>query len=343
VSDVVTDGAAGLAAFLREQQGRVRLLGSGTRQRRLPPPPAGAARVSLSGLDGIERLVRDDLTCSVGAGLSMQSLRAALDEQQLELGFDGGGTVGGHFAHDPLGAAVPGMPSPRSTLLGLEGVLADGTVFKAGARVVKSVAGYDVHRLFPGSRGRLFAATLLHLKLRPRPRCSVAFACAPQDLDAALPRFLALRRLAPPPRQLALDCSGAGCCVRGRLAGRAAQVAATMREHGLREAPAPGPDHLDGGTAGREIVGGIVRPSRVRDLLLLLPAPAHAIVHAGGRFEAELAPPQADRLLAALPGLEAAGALVEGGRAGLSTPADPGAGRLERALAQALDPRGVFA
>src|SRR5262249_62079036 len=88
----------------------------------------------------------------------------------------------------------------------------------ARARVVKSVAGFDVHKLSGGSRGLLFAASLLHLKLRPRPQASADFTTAPAPAAAAVPQFLALRQLAPAPVRLALLAGPDGCRVAGRFA-----------------------------------------------------------------------------------------------------------------------------
>lgn len=345
-------GPAELRELLAGRPGRVRLAGAGSRGDRVPPPPPGALRVSLRRLDGIARLEPDDLTCSVGAGVPAAHLAGELAARNLELGFGpqpgagDAGTVGGLFAADPLGPANVGAPCPRSALLGIEAVLAGGEPFRSGARVVKSVAGFDVHRLLVGSAGRLFAATLLHVRLRPRPRSSVAFATAPLERGPALERFLQLRASGAPLPRLVLRATGQGCRIEGRCAGRVRQVADTLARHGLPEAPeAPGPgdDHLQAGE-GTEVVAGIARPSRLPDLLRSLPEGAPWLVHGGGRFEVALAAAAADRLLAALPDLQAAGSVVAGPaeRRGRASPGDPGAERLMRGLARALDPEGTF-
>jgi FAD/FMN-containing dehydrogenase len=351
------DDAAQLAEALRARDGRpVRVLGAASHGRLLPPPPDGALLLSLRGLDRIRRLEPDDLTCSVEPGLPCAELRAALAEAGLELpladGGTGGGTVGGHFALDPVTAANTGAPTARTTLLGVEAVLADGTAFKAGSRVVKSVAGFDVHKLFVGSRGLLFAATLLHLKLRPRAPAAADFCTEPADVDEAARRFVALRRASPAPVQLTLCRDGDGCRVRGRFAGRARWLDEALRAHGLR---AGDPACDDGALApgagdGGERVEGLVLPSRAASLLRLLPATARARVHGSGRFAVDFAPdhpvagPPADALLAALPGLAAEGALVAGAedRRGRATPRDAAAVRLEQGLKRALDPQGAF-
>lgn len=324
----------------------VRLLGSGSRQHRLPPARDGAQHVSTRRLDRIERLEPDDLTCSVQPGVPCRALAAELASRRLVLGCLGGGdgTIGGLFAEDPIGAATVGAPSPRSVLLGLDGVLADGTRWKSGAQVVKSVAGFDVHRLFVGSRGTLFAATLLHLKLRPLPPATVDFSVATAELGAAVERFVALRRSAPAPERLALHRTASGCAVHGRLQGRANWIRETMRTFGLAEHDGPPPPELLDAAPGREVANGIVRPSRIAALLATLPADAPFVVHGGGRFEVAAAPAAIDALLQRAPGLDAAATIVGGAphRRGRSSAIDPGAERLQREMARALDPENVL-
>ncbi|MHC4897312.1 MAG: hypothetical protein ACYTGW_09420, partial [Planctomycetota bacterium] len=74
--------------------------------------------------------------------------------------------------------------------------------FKAGARVVKSVAGFDLQKLFVGSQGRLFAVTRLHLKLRPAPRHQVNFVQGDLTHGDAVAVFQRLRLLPTPPHCL---------------------------------------------------------------------------------------------------------------------------------------------
>ena len=339
----VENGEA-LADLLRARPGRVRLVGTNSRRDRLPPAPDDAQSISLDKLDRIERLERDDLTCSVQPGVRCDRLAESLAEQGLELGFgaeNDEGTIGGLYATDPLGPANIGTPSPRSTLLGLEAVLGDGTLFRSGARVVKSVAGFDVHRLMVGSRGRLFAAVVLHLKLRPRPQASALFTTRVTAFEVALRRFIDLRSLAPPLQRLVLRSSGGGYLVEGRCTGRASFVARTIGENDLVEVENTQPDHLP--IEQHEVIAGIVRPSRVDRLHALLPADAPFIVHGGGHFEAVLGATDTDRLFASLPELDAAGSVVSGARRGHNSTDDPGAERLETALRRALDPEGTFA
>lgn len=351
MSELAPASAHAFAECLRDlaaQRRRVRLAGLSTRARLRLAAPEGTVVVSTRALRAIERLEPDDLTCSVEPGLPCRELAAALQAKGLELDClspDDEGTIGGLYASDPLGAPVAGGSSPRSTLLGLDGVLANGTRFRSGARVVKSVAGFDVHRLLVGSRGRLYAATLLHLKLRPAPRARIAFATKSAELDATLATFASLRRLPSGLSRLALVREDRGFCVTGVLQGRPRHIASLASAHGFVENERVARDHLSAPTDGMELLVGCIRPSRLPQLLTQLPPNAPFLAHAGGTFEAVLTTVEADRLLAHLPGLQAHGVVALGSRSrtGTGTPLDPGAARLERDLRLALDPDDVLA
>ena len=82
---------------------------------------------------------------------------------------DGRSTLGGIIATGLAGANTPGYGYPRSFVIGLRAILADGRLIKAGGNVVKNVAGYDLCKLFTGSYGTLGFITELTFKLRPLP------------------------------------------------------------------------------------------------------------------------------------------------------------------------------
>ena len=335
--------AVELQQLLQSRPGRLRLVGSGTRQQRLPEP-AAAAHVHLSRLDTIVRLDGPDQTCTVETGVTRQVLDAALAPLGLELPCPGGGTIGGLFASDPIGAAAAGGQSPRTLLLGSEGLLADGTPFRSGAQVVKSVAGFDVHKLLVGSEGRLFVVTRLHLRLKPRPRATAWFTVAGLEPLAACALATRLRQQVLPPAALQLHRGNDGACtVHGCLAGRPAFVQANLRELGLPETTAAWRDHLPHPVAG-EVLAGQILPSALPQLLALCPG-APLLWHGGGRFElATPDPTTTDAVLAALPRLAANAAVVHGApaRRGRGTPVDPGQRLLAERLRSALDPHGIL-
>jgi FAD/FMN-containing dehydrogenase len=349
---VEVGGAEALRALFCERRADhppIRLCGTATRQRELPAPEVPVQLVSLAGMDRITRLDADDLTCSVEPGLRRAELDAALAEHRLRLACaPSRGTVGGLFALGresyPEAPGALGLLGTRGLLLGLSGLLAEGRAFKAGAKVVKSVAGFDLQKLFVGSRGRLFAATELHLKLRPLPRAAAAFALDEADPERACARFLALRQDDHPPASLQLlsTSRSSGFVLAGCYEGAARVVADRLRAHGLSECGDAARDLA--ADEERERLCGLCPPSRLRDLLRIVPAEAPLRVSGTGAFEILLRPAEADRLLVDLPTIEAVAELdlAAPGRRGRATPVDPGAELLERRLKASLDPGSVL-
>lgn len=334
-----------LQDLLRATTGQIRLVGSGSRQHRLPEA-GDALRVRLDGLASIERLDGPDQTCSVDCGVPRHELDAALGPLGLELPCPGQGTLGGLFAADPIGAAAPGGAGPRSLLLGAEAVLADGTRFRSGARVVKSVAGFDVQRLGVGSAGRLFVITRLHLRLKPRPRAEQWFENGGLSLAEAIALVQRLRQLATGVLALQLEWHhDRGATVRGRIGGRGAFVRELVRTHGLTASDRTWRDHVT--TDPRyEVLAMQVLPGQLPALLAAAPTARTLLWHGGNRCELALADAaSSDAVLAALPAL-ALGARIVGGppaRRGLGTPLDPTLDRVTHDLVRTFDPHGRFA
>src|SRR6185503_3389332 len=114
-----------------------------------------------------------DLVASAGAGLSLTEFQKHLAEAGQWLPIDppddGRATLGGIVATGLAGAHSFGFGTPRSFVIGMRVVLADGRLIKAGGNVVKNVAGYDLCKLFTGSYGTLGLITEVTFKLRPLP------------------------------------------------------------------------------------------------------------------------------------------------------------------------------
>lgn len=343
-----------LVEFLRGRRpddDPIRLTGTGSRQSELPAPDRPVHVVSLRGLDRITRLDAEDLTCSVEPGILRADLDRTLSAAGLRLVCPRSrGTLGGLFALGREG--LPLAPGPlatlgtRALLLGMSAVLGEGKAFRSGARVVKSVAGFDLHKLFVGSRGRLCAATELHLKLRPMPRAAETFEKGGLDRDEALALFRALRLDDAPPVEVELACDDphGPFRVRGRFEGAAAVVRSRMQLHGLGAVDPREP--ADPAADPRERLFGLVPPSQLGSLLAAAPVGASLWCDGTGGFALRTATPtDTDALLDALPslGVTAELDLTDPARRGRGTPRHPGALRIEERLTSALDPGGVFA
>jgi glycolate oxidase subunit GlcD len=132
--------------------------------------------VNTSRLNRILEHEPADLMATAEAGVTLENFNAALAERGQWLPIDppddGCATIGGVVATGMGGAQRCGYGLPRAFVIGMRVVLADGTLVKAGGRVVKNVAGYDLCKLFTGSYGTLGIITEVTFKLRPLPQTS---------------------------------------------------------------------------------------------------------------------------------------------------------------------------
>lgn len=150
----------------------------------------GGTVVSTSQLDTLHHYEPADLTLTAGAGIGLDRLEKIVEPNGQWLPFDAPGCRAG-----TLGAAVAsGMSGPlqarygatRDNVLGLEVVTGDGRILRIGGRVVKNVAGYDLVRLFTGSRGSLGIITRVSVRLFPRPEAdeTLLFTAKPAQVIA---------------------------------------------------------------------------------------------------------------------------------------------------------------
>ena len=143
--------------------------------------------LSLERLNSTEEIDPVNRTMTVQASVPLQTVheRAEADGMMfpLDLGARGSATVGGNIATNAGGNRVIRYGMMRENLLGLEAVLADGTVVSTMHPMIKNNTGYDLKQLFVGSEGTLGIVTRAILRLRQAPRSqNVAFVAVP-DFD----------------------------------------------------------------------------------------------------------------------------------------------------------------
>jgi glycolate dehydrogenase FAD-binding subunit len=128
--------------------------------------------LSTSGLDRVIAYDPAEMLAVVQAGLRIGDLRRILAEGGQEWAADApdDATVGGTIATAPSSPRRLRMGPLRDTVVEMELVTGDGRFVRSGARTVKSVAGYDVHRLATGSLGTLGAIVQAAVKVRPLPK-----------------------------------------------------------------------------------------------------------------------------------------------------------------------------
>ncbi len=112
-----------------------------------------------------------DLTCIVEGGIRLSALRSALAEhgQRVSLDPPGDPTLAECLLDDLSGPLRHRFGTMRDLVIGVTVLLADGTRASSGGKVVKNVAGYDLAKLFCGSRGRLGSVERIALRLHPLP------------------------------------------------------------------------------------------------------------------------------------------------------------------------------
>jgi glycolate oxidase FAD binding subunit len=170
--------------------------GSGSSQGLGSPPRRLDLVLDLSRLDAVTEYVAEDMVASVEAGMTLGALGARLSPARQRLALDPYGgearTVGGVLACNASGPLRFRYGAGRDLLLGVRFVQADGTITWGGAKVVKSVTGYDVPKLLVGSLGTLGVIVGATLRLHPLPPSSASWLCAfdasppAQDFLAAL-------------------------------------------------------------------------------------------------------------------------------------------------------------
>jgi glycolate oxidase FAD binding subunit len=133
--------------------------------------------VDLRGLNQIIDYPARDMTITVQAGITLEALQAKLSTENQWLPIDvplpHHATLGGSIATNSSGSRRFGQGTFRDYIIGISAINSDGEEFKAGGRVVKNVAGYDLMKLLTGSLGTLGIITQVTLKVKPRPAKSL--------------------------------------------------------------------------------------------------------------------------------------------------------------------------
>jgi glycolate oxidase FAD binding subunit len=153
------------------------------------PPSCADVVLQTARLNEITEHAWADLTVSVGAGCTIETLQETLARHGQRLALDplwpAKATVGGVLSTNDSGALRLRFGALRDLVIGVTLALPDGTLASSGGKVVKNVAGYDLPKLATGAFGTLGVITRAVFRLHPLPRKSRSFSICMKEMAEA--------------------------------------------------------------------------------------------------------------------------------------------------------------
>ncbi len=180
LTPATTEELCEVVAEAARRGNELRVRGGGSKDSIGAPTPE-VPILDMRGFSGIVDYDPPELVLTARAGTRLAEIRDAVTGEGQMLGFDpwdhgplfgappGAATIGGVVAAGVAGPQRLSLGGARDHLLGFEAVSGTGEAFKAGAKVVKNVTGFDLSKLVAGSWGRLVALTQVTLKVVPLP------------------------------------------------------------------------------------------------------------------------------------------------------------------------------
>lgn len=176
-SPASTEETSALLRHCHEHRLAVVVRGHGSKLAWGRPPERADVVLDTTRMADLVEHARGDLVATAGAGMPLAELQGALAEGGHQLVVDdlvggvhaGGSTLGGAMATNLAGPRRMWTGAIRDLVIGVRFVRADGTIAKAGGKVVKNVAGYDLAKLLTGSYGTLAVVTEVTVRLHPIP------------------------------------------------------------------------------------------------------------------------------------------------------------------------------
>ena len=159
-------------------------------------PVPGGIVLSFDQMDSVKHVDRDELTTRVQPGVVTGALKSLVEEEGLYYPPDPNSrdscAIGGNLASNAGGPRAFKYGVTREYVLGMQVVLADGTVLELGHETKKGVTGYDLTALMVGSEGTLGIVTEATLRLIAKPESTVTLLACFTGLDEVAPSVRAL-------------------------------------------------------------------------------------------------------------------------------------------------------
>ena len=371
--------AAGTLRLCAQAGAGVVVVGGGTQLRLGAPPRRFDVALVTDRLDRLLEYEPADLTCRVQAGMKVEALQAELGRNGQWLPLDppspDRATIGGVVAANACGPARARYGSVRDWVIGITVAYPSGAIARAGGRVVKNVAGYDLMKLHTGALGTLGVILEVNLKVQARPEQSLTLQAGFDRAEQAAACALALTRQYLQPAVAAVVDPRAGASLgldeeppftlALRLEGYRTEVAAAAAL--VEEAVVSHRGRMRAGERPAELWAGVrdwVAPQDPEAVVLAAWVPRTGVprlldavgedgavvaVPAAGVVQVRAAGTQAGALLARLraaageEGQVVVASAPPGAKAALDVWGPPPPGfPLMRALKQALDPAGIL-
>ncbi|MFQ5837361.1 MAG: FAD-binding oxidoreductase [Thermoplasmata archaeon] len=181
---------ASVLSFAGDQGLAVVPVGGGTALHMGNPPARVDIMLDMGGItEGFEH-APEDMVAILPAGMTIAAANELLRHHRQVLPLDPPmperATVGGALAVSSFGPRRQSFGAPGDSVLGMKMVLPNGQVAKAGGRVVKNVAGYNMMKLYVGSLGTLGVIVEASLRLQPLPEFTMTLASAFPTFDGAV-------------------------------------------------------------------------------------------------------------------------------------------------------------
>lgn len=168
----------------------------------IPRPDAADIVVSVERMTALRAIDAGSRTLTAEAGMTVAGAQAAADDAgllfPLSMASEGSASIGGTLATNAGGLNVLAYGTARQLTLGIEAVLADGSIWNGLGALKKDNTGYDLKDLMVGSEGTLGIITAATLKLYPRPVGQATVLCGLKSLDDVAHLFQCAETLGGP-------------------------------------------------------------------------------------------------------------------------------------------------
>jgi glycolate oxidase FAD binding subunit len=182
-----TEEIAAVLRLAQENHLAVVECGGGTKQG-WGYPVAPALVLEMHRLNTLREHTWQDMTCTVEAGCTWAAMQSGLAQHGQFVAVDplwpDKATVGGIVATNDSGTLRQRYGGLRDLVIGMTIVLADGTIAHTGGKVVKNVAGYDLHKLMIGAFGTLGVVTSVNFRLHSIPRSAQSFTVSATSVES---------------------------------------------------------------------------------------------------------------------------------------------------------------